>query len=68
MTNQFKKKLIWAKAFCFFTDRMSGNIFNEEFRMSMWTTLALITLVNSFLSSGEDLAGSMNTMIRILFQ
>ena len=36
--------------------------------MSMWTTLALITLLNSFLSSGEDLAGSMNTMNRILFQ
>ena len=36
--------------------------------MSMWTTLTLITLLNSFLSSGEDLAGSMNTMNRILFQ
>ena len=36
--------------------------------MSMWTTLALIVLLNSFLSSGEDLAGSMNTMNRILFQ
>ena len=36
--------------------------------MSMWTTLALITLLNSFLSSGEDLAGSMNTMNRIPFQ
>ena len=36
--------------------------------MSMRTTLTLITLINSFLSSGEDLAGSMNTMNRILFQ
>ena len=36
--------------------------------MSMWTTLALIVLLNSFLSSGEDLAGSMNTMNRIPFQ
>ena len=36
--------------------------------MSMWTTLALITLLNSFSSSGEDLAGSMNTMNQIPFQ
>ena len=51
-----------------FTDRLSVNIFKEGFRMSMWTTLALIVLLNSFLSSGEDLAGSMNTMNRIPFQ
>ena len=36
--------------------------------MSMWTTLALIVLLNSLLSSGEDLAGSLNTMNRIPFQ
>ena len=36
--------------------------------MSMWTTLALITLLNSFSSSGKDLAGSMNTMNQIPFQ
>ena len=56
------------KSISFFTDRLSGNMFNEEFRMSMWTTLALIILLNSFLSSGEDLAGPMNTMNQILFQ
>ena len=56
------------KSISFFTDRLSGNMFNEEFRMSMWTTLALIILLNSFLSSGEDLVGPMNTMNQILFQ
>ena len=56
-----------GKSISFVTDRLSGKIFNEEFRMSIWTTLGLITLLNSFLSSGEDLAGLMNTMNRITF-
>ena len=64
----FRKSWFGQKHFVFFTNRMSGNIFKEEFRMSMRTTLTLITLINSFLSSGEDLAGSMNTMNRIPFQ